>query len=73
MPDVVAGLDPRGGQVVGQAVAARLELGEGAGVVAADQGDPVGDDIGRVLEEVGHVVCHGRQVEHVPTGRSTDA
>ena len=57
--DVPAGPDSLGDQVVGQAVGLVLELAIGDLQVAADQRDPVGEGVGGVLEDVGHIQCHG--------------
>ena len=57
--DVAAGADPLGGQVVGQAVGLVFELAVGDLAVAADQRDPLGEGVDGMLEQVGHVQCHG--------------
>ena len=57
--DVVAGTDSLGGQVVRQAVGLVFELGVGDLAVAADQRDPLGEGVDGMLEQVGHVQCHG--------------
>ena len=57
--DVAAGPDSLGGQVVGEPVGLVLELAVGDLQVAVDQGHPVGERVGGVLEDVGHIQCHG--------------
>ena len=56
---MAAGADSPGGQVVGQAIGLVLELGVGELTVAADQRDPLGESVDGMLEQVGHVQCHG--------------
>jgi hypothetical protein len=57
--DVAAGSGPLGGQVVGQAIGLVLELAVGDLAVAVDQRHPLGEGIGGMLEDVGHIQCHG--------------
>ena len=57
--DMVTGLDSLGSQVVGQAVGLVFQLGVGDLAVAADQRDPPGEGVDGMLEQVGHVQCHG--------------
>jgi hypothetical protein len=57
--DMVTGTDPLGGQVVGQPVRLVFELGVRDLAVAEDQRDPVREGIDGMLEQVGHVQCHG--------------
>ena len=57
--DVPAGADALGGQVVRQPVGLVFELAVGDLQVAVDQGDPVGERVGGVLEDIGHIQCHG--------------
>ena len=56
---MVAGTDSLGGQVVREAVGLVLELAVGDLAVAADQRDPLGEGVHGMLEQVGHVQCHG--------------
>jgi hypothetical protein len=57
--DVPARADALGGQVVGEPVGLVLELAVGDLQVAVDQRDPVGERVGGVLEDIGHIQCHG--------------
>ena len=56
---MVTGTDPLGGQVVGQPVRLVFELGVRDLAVAEDQRDPVREGVDGMLEQVGHVQCHG--------------
>ena len=56
---MAAGPDSLGGQVVGQAIGLVLELAIGDLAVAVDQRDPLGEGVGGMLEDVGHIQCHG--------------
>ena len=58
--DVVAGPDALGGQVVGEPVRPLLHLGVRAALAVADEVLPVGEVVGRVLEQIGEVELHGR-------------
>ena len=64
-PDVRAGRDAVGGEVVGQAVRALFELRVGVPFAIANDGRPVGDEVDRVLDQVGDVESHARELEHV--------
>ena len=55
MPDVVAGPDAVGGQVVGQAVGPGLHLGVGAALAGGHQVLPVAVGVDGGLEQVGEV------------------
>jgi hypothetical protein len=57
--DMVTASDPLGRQVVGEPVGLVFELGVRDLAVAADQRDPVREDVDGMLEQVGHVQCHG--------------
>jgi hypothetical protein len=57
--DVAAWTGPLGGRVVGQAIGLVLELAVGDLALAVDQRDPVGEGVGGMLEDVGHIQCHG--------------
>jgi len=56
---MVTGTDPLGRQVVSEPVGLVLELGVGDLAVAADQRDPIREGVDGMLEQVGHVQCHG--------------
>ncbi len=56
---MVTATDPLGCQVVGQPVRLVFELGVRDLAVAEDQRDPIREGVDGMLEQVGHVQCHG--------------
>ena len=56
---MVTGPDAEGGQVVGQAVGLVVKLGVGDLAVSEDQRYPLRVGVDGMLEQVGHVQCHG--------------
>ncbi len=56
---MVTGTDAPGGQVVGKPVRLVFERGVRDLAVAEDQRDPIREGIDGMLEQVGHVQCHG--------------
>src|SRR6266581_5215944 len=63
--DVVAGTHSLSGQVVGQAIGLVFEFAVGELAVAADQRGPLREGVDGMLEQVGHVQCHGLKLERV--------
>jgi hypothetical protein len=57
--DVAAGARALGGQMMGQAIGLVLKLAVGDLTVAVDQCHPLGEGVGGMLEDVGHIQCHG--------------
>ncbi len=72
-PDVVAGLDTLGLEMVGETVCPFLELGVGAGLVGDDHCDPIGDRVDDVLDEICDVPGHDSVVEHQEPGQCETA
>ena len=64
-PDVRSGAHAVRGKMVREAVRALLELGVRAFVVTAGDGQPVGEVVHRVFEQIGDVVGHAQKLERV--------
>ena len=71
-PDVVAGPDALGSEVVGEPVRPLLHLSIGAALAVADDVLPLAEVVRRVLEEVGEVELHDSETR-TRSDRASDA
>src|SRR5213075_58871 len=60
-PDMIAGADALGGEMVGEAVRPLLHLSVRAALAVADDVLPLAEVVRRVLEEVGEIELHGSE------------